>query len=253
MPDKNIGFYRTVFRNWLDETASRRVQELDTKDLRAQLENILQSTLSGKNARRQTIDVLFGFWGKSAQVAPHLFDKACQLYQNAYTSDDFLWLHYGLGLIYYPIFRYVTATIGQMARLEETMTRKQIKERVIAEWGHLGAMDRSIERICASLTEWGLFPAAEKRGTYRPMRNALHTENIELQTWLLACALFAHPADSLLFNDLLRLPELFPFDLSALGADTLRTAPWFVLYNEVGWMRVELVHPLPADAPSSNK
>ena len=239
MPGKNIGFSRTIYREWLDATASLRVQKDDPQVIRASLEEMLGNDISGKDARRKTIDVLLGIWDKSAQVAPALHTAALQLYQNAYTSDDFLWLHYGLALVYYPIFRRVTAAIGQISRLEDTLTRKQIKERAIAEWGHLGAIDRSVERICASLTEWGLFPEAEKRYTYRPAVNALQTESTDLQTWLLACALHAHPADSVLFSDLLRLPVLFPFRIT-VSRHQLAQSPWFRLYREGTWEKVEL-------------
>ncbi len=239
MPDKNIGFARTVTLNWLDLTASLRLNTDERSLLRTTLDKHLRSQLKGTEFRRKTIDVLIGIWYRSATTAPTLHAAALQLFAQAYTSAEHKWLHYGLAMVQYPLFRYVVEVIGQLGRLQETLTRKQIKSMVAAEWGHLGDLDRSVERICASLTEWGLFPEAEKRYTYRPMVNGLHTENTDLQAWLLACALHAHPDDSLLIDDLLRLPELFPFHLT-LDTDALRRAPWFSLYREANWVRVAL-------------
>jgi len=240
MISKNIGFSRTVYRRWLDATAALRLQETDPQIIRERLEDVLSPDLSGKDARRKTIDVLLGFWDKSSQVSSPLFEQALDLYRNAYVSEDFVWLHYGLGLLYYPIFRHVAATIGQMARLENTITRQQVKDRVVADWGHLGGIDRSIERICASLTEWGLLPEAETRAKYHPAVNSLHTTNLELQSWLLACALHSHPAEALLFNDLLHLPELFPFDLASMRTTHLAQSGKFEVNREGGWDMVRL-------------
>lgn len=240
MPDKGIGFARTVTRDWLDMAASLRVNSADAAVLRSALDEKLQPILQGKEFRRKTIDVLLGIWHKSESASPELHAAALRLYEQAYTSEEHLWLHYGLTLIHYPIFRFVTAAIGQLGRLDDVLTRRQIKSQVAAEMGHLGDLDRSVERICASLTEWGLFPEAEKRYTYRPAVNSLRTENPALQTWLLACALHAHPAQALLVSDLLRLPELFPFDLSGLGPAQLVQSGWFEITREGGWEMVRL-------------
>ena len=45
------------------------------------------------------------------------------------------------------------AAPGQSGRLEDTSTRQMIKDRLSAEMGHLGGMDRSVERVMASLKE----------------------------------------------------------------------------------------------------
>jgi hypothetical protein len=44
----------------------------------------------------------------------------------------------------------------------------------------------------------------------------------EIECWLLAAALDAHPAESMPFEDLLHLPELFPFEIG-LTAHHART------------------------------
>ncbi len=240
MPDKNIGFSRTVTRAWLDTTAALRLETDQTPSLRAALDEKLRSQLVGKEFRRKTIDVLLGIWHKSAIAAPSLHAEALRLYAQAYTSEAHLWLHYGLALVQYPLFRAVAATIGQLRRLNDVLTRKQVKEEVAAHWGHLGDLDRSVERICASLTEWGLLPEAEGRFAYRPAVNTLCTDDAKLQAWLLACALHAHPAEALLFSDLVRLPELFPFDLTRVSAAPLTHSGWFEVAYEGGWEMIRL-------------
>lgn len=109
-----------------------------------------------------------------------------------------------------------------------------------AEFGHLGALDRSVERISATLTDWDMLPATEKRGYYRPIRSELESELPEIEVWLLACALFAHPAEALPFSDLLRLPELFPFHFS-VKLEQLSDHPFYEIHREgSGWYLVRL-------------
>lgn len=240
MVDKNIGFARTVTRDWLDSAAALRLETDDAGQIRAALDSKLQPHLAGKEFRRKTIDVLIGIWCRSQATAPALHASALRFYAQAYTSEEHLWVHYGLALIQYPIFRSTAATIGQLGRLNEALTRRQIKEQAAADRGHLGDLDRSIERICASLTEWGLLPEAARRFTYRPAQRVLRSENRALQSWLLACALHAHPAGALIISDLLRLPELFPFDLTAVSIAQLVQAGWFSVAREGGWEMVRL-------------
>ena len=241
MTSKSIGFSRTVYLSWLDATAMCRAQTDDLGQIRQELEPILEKHLTGKVARRKTIDVLLSIWHKSADVSPILHKDAISLYQNAYVSSDYVWLHYGLTLIYYPLFRQVTSAIGQISRFEETITRDMLKRRMASEFGHLGALDRYVERLSASLTEWGILPAAEARSVYRPIRRELITDSLELQLWLLACALFAHPGESLPFTDFLRLPELFPFKFS-VALEDFRSSDYFSVQREgMGWDMVRLL------------
>jgi hypothetical protein len=62
----------------------------------------------------------------------------------------------------------------------------------------------------------------------------------DLEAWLLAAALTAHPAHDLPLEDLLRLPELFPFRFT-VNADLLRRSGWFEVYRQgSGWDMVAL-------------
>ncbi len=70
-------------------------------------------------------------------------------------------------LVSYPIFRKCVAAIGQVSRTEEMITRKMIKDRIAGEYGHLGGLDRSVERIIASLTNWGALANTDQKQKYR--------------------------------------------------------------------------------------
>ena len=95
-----------------------------------------------------------------------------------------------------------------------------IKDRIAGDYGHLGGLDRSVERIIASLTNWGVLANTEMKLKYRIVLHQFSSSE-SLQSWLLTCALYAHPSEAIPFDDLLHLPELFPFKFT-IGVDNLR-------------------------------
>lgn len=238
--DKGIGFNRTLFLPWLDAAAALCSETRNPAELRARLEPIVAQHLEGKEARRKTIDLLLNIWLRTERVAPDLHAEALAHFQSTPVIADRLWLHYGLTLLYYPFFRQCAAAVGQLSRYGQPITRAMVKERLAAERGHLGSLDRAAERVMASLHNWGILTHSETLRTYVPQRHAFSASNKDLEAWLLGCALHAHPAEELPFADLLHLPELFPFRFT-LSVDTLRQKPRFVVQRQgTNWDMIRL-------------
>ena len=239
--DKGIGFNRNIYLPWLDAAAAFAAETDDPAEMRARLEPVVGQDVKGMDARRKTIDILINIWLKSDDIAPDLRGDAVNWFQTTPATDDRLWLHYGLTLLSYPFFRECVAAIGQFSRIEGAITNRVIKQRLAAERGHLGSLDRSVERVVASLRNWGILTASDQRFTYAPQRQPLSASSTDLEVWLLACALHAHPAGELPFADLLRLPELFPFRFT-LDVEDLRQHPHFAVQRQgAGWDMVRLV------------
>lgn len=239
--DKGIGFNRTVFRSWLDATAAFCAETDDPDEIRARLEPVVGQHLTGEEGQRKTIDVLINIWLKSEEIAPGLHEEAVDWFQTSPVVEDRLWLHYGLSLLYYSFFRECAAAVARFGRLEGKVTTRIVKKRMAAKRGHLGSLDRSVERIIASLRDWGVLTETEERYVYEARLQAFPASSTEVETWLLACALHAHPAEEIPFADLLRLPELFPFRFT-LAVDALRQHPRFDVQRQgPGWEMVRLV------------
>jgi len=241
--DKGIGFNRNIYRAWLDATAAFCGETDDPAEVRARLEPVVGQKIASDVNRRKAIDILINIWVKSAEIAPLLRDKAVACYRATTAVGDRLWLHYGLTLLAYPFFREVTATLGQLGRVEESITPAMVKQRLITGYGELGSLEKAVERILFSLRDWDLLTPAEARYTYSPRRRALSASDSNVEAWLLACALCAHPAEELPFADLVRLPELFPFRFT-LTVDHLRAHPWFIVQRQgSGWDTVRVTLP----------
>ena len=239
--DKGIGFNRNIFLPWLDAAAAFCAETDDPAEIRARLEPVLSQDMKGVDARRKTIDILINIWLKSRDLVPDLRAEAVNWFQTTPAIDDRLWLHYGLTLAYYPFFRECVAAIGQFSRYEGVITNRMVKQRLASERGHLGSLNRAVERVVASLRNWSILTASDQRYAYVPQRQSLSASSTDLETWLLACALRAHPAEELPFMDLLRLPELFPFRFT-LTVDHLRAHPRFAVQRQgAGWDAVRIV------------
>ena len=234
--DKGIGFSRTITLDWLDVTASLCIRNVEPSEIRQHLAETISGTVHGTDAQRKTIDVLSAIWVKTEKSAPRIRQDALALFPTLSSSEERFWLHYGMALVCYPFFRKCVAAIGQVSRTEEWITRNLIKDRIAGDYGHLGALDRSVERIVASLTNWGALSNTDQRQKYRiQKRNFSSTE--KLQSWLLTCALYAHPSEGIAFNDLIHLPELYPFNLT-IGVDSLRRDARFEVQRQGGGLEM---------------
>jgi hypothetical protein len=134
-------------------------------------------------------------------------------------------------MLYYPFFWQCVTAIGQAGRYNGVMSNKLVIQRLAAEIGQLGSLERAARRVVASLREWGMLQAAEKWGVYEPRYQTLTASSQALEAWLLACALQAHPAQEIPFADLVNLPALFPFRFT-LRAHDMRHWPGFAMQRQ---------------------
>jgi len=246
---KGIGFDRKILLPWLDATAATCLQVDNPILIRQRLEAILVHDIGGADARRKAIDLLMGIWVHSRSSAPMLRGQALELFQSRAEPAEHIWLHYGLSLATYAFFRQCVAIMGQSARQGESVTTAAVKARMAAARGYPGGLKRAVERVVSSLRSWGLLEGSGQRHSYLARQRVYTTQDDSLQVWLLACALHGHPAAELPFDDLLRLPELFPFELT-VGVAALRGRPEFEVQRLGGdWDSVRLVTPSSANQP----
>ena len=240
---QTIGFRRNIYLSWLDATAALCTQTERAEDIRAQLEPIVGQQVHSKENRRMAIDILLNIWVKTRETHPDLQREAVSLFAELEDPADRVWLHYGLTLLCYEFFRLGATTIGQISRYSDTITPHDIKKRMFAELGQLGAVEKATERVIFSLRNWGILIEGAQRYTYAPCRQSFATTRRDVEEWLLAVALMAHPAQELLFADLVRLPELFPFRFT-IKVDDLRTSPRFEVHRQgLGWDMVRIDTP----------
>jgi hypothetical protein len=106
-----------------------------------------------------------------------------------------------------------------------------VVKRMVDELGQLGSLERSVQRVVASLRDWGVLAPSDQRYAYRPQYQAFGASGLELETWLLTWTLQAHPVEEIPFVDLLNLPALFPFRFT-VTISGLRQLPGFEVQRQ---------------------
>jgi hypothetical protein len=242
--DKGIGFNRNIKLEWLDAVAAFCAETDDPAEIRARLRPVLAQDRTGTDAIRKSIDILINIWLKSSSITPDLHQRAVTFFQAATVPDDRIWLHYGLTILYYPFFRQCAAAIGQLSRYQDAVTNKAVVKRMMDELGQLGSLERSAQRVVASLRDWGVLTSSDQRHAYAPQHQAFGASGLELEAWFLACTLRAHPFEEIPFADLLNLPALFPFRFTVTIGD-LRQLPGFQVQRQ--GMGLDMVRAVQAD------
>ena len=241
--DKGIGFNRNILLRWLNVAAELAAEGLPADQVRPRLDAVVSRDIASEENRRKSIDILVNIWVKTRQMVPALHEHALAMVPAVSISGEQVWLHYGLTLLHYPFFRETAAAIGQLGRREGLITPAMVKARLFAERGQLGSLEKAVERVLFSLRDWGAVGETNRAHAYAPRLAVFCASSVDLEAWLLACALHANPAGELPFADLLRLPELFPFRFTLTVDDLRGRSPFVVQRQGSGWdmVRVEAV------------
>ncbi len=227
---KRIGLSRTVRLDWLDAVAFMCLEGETPAQIRMRLDEMLVTAQPGAVERQRIVDTLVRAWVKAE---PELQARALDLFRQVSSRHDRVCLHYGLILAQYPFFRVCTSAIGQISRTEETISRPVIKKMVAAEIGNLGSLERAIERLFKTLLDWEVLIPDSDQSQFRIQPRTVSASLKVLECWLLSSALRSHPSDAIPFEDLLRLPELFPFHFS-VTLDDLRKNSEFEVQRQGG-------------------
>jgi hypothetical protein len=229
--DKGIGFNRNIKLEWLDATAAFCAEMADPLAIRQRLEPILAQEIGSAVNVRKSIDILLNIWFRHSGQRLPLQEQALHFFQESLTLSDRLWLHYGMTLLAYPFFCQTVAVIGQLCRYEELIAATAVREKLFGAYGELGSIKEAAARVIYSLRDWGVLNNAPGRAVYAPHYRHFQASDVGLESWLLACALRAHPVEQLPFADLLHLPALFPFKFSVTVHD-LRQTPGFEVQRQ---------------------
>jgi hypothetical protein len=238
--EKKIGFRRNIYLHWMDAAAAYSAETADPVELRARLDPIVGEQIKSAENRAAAITILLNIWAASAEAHPRLQADAVTLFARTTEVADRLWLHYGMTLLAYDFFRLGVIAVGQLSRYDDVITPKAVKRKLTAELGQLGGLEKATERVIFSLRNWGVLVESEQRYAYRPQRRHFSASSVDLEAWMLAAALTAHPAEELPFADLTRLPELFPFRFTLIVDDLRRSDRFRVHRQGLGWDMVRL-------------
>ncbi len=217
---KVVGIDRKIKRAWLDAVLDRLAQTTDEAELRAFLDQHLKEELPGKESRAKTAGIILRIWSGIPTERVALRDRAVALLPRI-SGQERIWLHWGMTALAYPFFRDTAEVVGRLLALQDDFTTAQVQGRMLTTWGDRATSKEAAQKLITTLVDWEVLRSTKTKGHFLLARKM--TASIpDLQLWLLEALLGASAADEIEAQQLLRLPESFPFTLSVGVADLRR-------------------------------
>jgi len=224
-----IGIDRRIRRQWLDQLLDRFVTTADEKELRGYLDEQLRAELPGAAARKKTRGILWKVWCGVPEDSCSLRQRALLLLPRI-SGQERLWLHWGMMALAYPFFRDIVELVGRLLALQDDFSSVAVLSRLTASWGDRTTTRLAAKHVLRMLVEWEVLRPKQRPGEYLLVQK-LRSDTPELQLWLLEALLGASAADEIEAQQLLRLPDAFPFSLT-IGLSELRRHEGFNLHRQ---------------------
>ena len=220
-----IGFDRYIEYEWLEYS----LQLAYAGDFVNTLKLWLNQRIEGKVSARKTANVLTNIWLRRYEQTAQVRDKAIILYPNL-IGDERLILHWGMALANFSLFRNVVGIMGRLIRLQGGFRKGEIHQRLLEIYSNQGTIPRSVNRIIQSIKEWNVI-TLNQDNIYLPAKS-LKIDDFDLLAWLFEAAIIDNPDKHWALQDVLRLPELFPFDVAQSGSQAIRDSSNFSVIRE---------------------
>src|ERR1017187_9351672 len=224
-----VGISQKIKRAWLDVVLDRLVTTTDEKELRSLLDTHLREDLPGTESRAKAAGIVLRIWGGSDPKNTSLRDRAVALLPRI-SGQERIWLHWGMAALAYPFFRDLAEVIGRMLTLQDDFTTIQVQSRLTATWGDRATSKEAAQKLITSLVDWEVLRSTKTKGHFLLTRK-MTTTVTDLQLWLLEAMLGASKSDEIEAQQLLRLPESFPFSFTVSVGD-LRNHEGFNIHRQ---------------------
>ncbi|MGE3406426.1 MAG: hypothetical protein AB7I37_06385 [Pirellulales bacterium] len=226
---KVVGIDRKIKRAWVDAVLDRLTQTTDEADLRTFLDKLLKDELPGKESRAKSTGIVLRVWSGIPPERIALRDRAVALLPRI-SGQERIWLHWGMTALAYPFFRDTAEVVGRLLALQDDFTTAQVQARMLTTWGDRATSKEAAQKLITTLVDWEVLRSTKTKGHFLLARKM--TASIpELQLWLLEALLAASEADEIEAQQLLRLPESFPFTIS-IGVADLRRYEGFNIHRQ---------------------
>jgi len=224
-----VGIDRKIKRAWLDTILDRLVETTDAADLRPFLGTSLKGELPGKESRAKSVGIVLRIWSGVSKERLVLRDRAVALLPRI-SGQERIWLHWGMAALAYPFFRDTAEVVGRLLALQDDFTTAQVQARLLTAWGDRATSKEAAQKLITTLVDWEVLRSTKTKGHFLLARKM--TAGIpDLQLWLLEALLRASAADEIVAQQLLRLPESFPFTLN-VGVGDLRGHEAFHIHRQ---------------------
>ncbi len=242
-----LGIDRKIKRTWLDVLLDHLARTTEPEELRRFMDERLAEELPGAASRAKSVGISLKIWsGIPANRVP-LRDRAVGLLRTI-SGQERVWLHWGMTSLAYPFFRDTAEVVGRLLTLQDDFTTAQVQERLLKKWGDRATTREAAQKLLHTLVDWEVMRSTKTKGHFLVVARMSSTST-PLQLWLLESLLTASSAEEVEAQQLLRLPEMFPFQLS-IGLSDLRKHEGFHLHRQGLDMDMVSVRPVQVTTPA---
>jgi hypothetical protein len=242
-----IGIDRKIKRAWLDVLLDHLARSTDHEELRRFVDEHLAEELPGAASRAKSVGISLKIWSGIPANRVFLRDRAIALLPKI-SGQERVWLHWGMTTLAYPFFRDTAEVVGRLLTLQDDFTTAQVQERLLKKWGDRATTKEAAQKLLTTLLDWEVLRSAKTKGHFLLVSRRT-THSTALQLWLLEALLAASSAGEVEAQQLLRLPEMFPFTLS-IGLSDLRRHDGFHLHRQGLDMDMVSVRPVKIETPA---
>lgn len=204
---KMVGLSRNLKLPWLNEVARLYAERLDENEIKDRLNEYLSFEIISPTNIRKTREILMNIWVYENVYTSALREEALRLFQK--DSDYALPVHWCMMLAAYPVFQDMCRLIGKIGEFEETITTKQIKQKLFDEWGERSTLYHSSDKFIATLKALEALDS-EKTGVYSIKKHEFSKP--EIVNFLLFAMMKIAAAGYYSLMDLENSVYLFPFE-----------------------------------------
>lgn len=243
---KVVGISQKIKRAWVDAVLDRLVKTTNETDLRTFLDKHLKDELPGKESRAKATGIVLRIWSGIPPERFALRDRALALLPRI-SGQERVWLHWGMTAQAYPFFLDTAEVVGRLLALQDDFTTAQVQGRMLTTWGDRATSKEAVQKLITSLVDWEVLRSTKAKGHFLLARK-INASIPDLQLWLLDALLGASAADEIEAQQLLRLPESFPFTIS-VGVADLRRYEGFNIHRQGLDMDMVALRKVKADPP----
>ncbi len=231
---KMVGLSRTIKLPWLNKAAELYASGCAEAEAKEQLNEYLSFEIESPTVLRKTREILMNIWFYGDETSRKLKDTGVDLLKK--DEDNALPVHWCLMLNTYPVFADLCKLIGKMAEFEETMTVKQIRQKLFDEWGERTTLFHSLDKLIATLKAIG---ALENPKTGNYMVKKHEVKKPEVVNYMLKTMMKVDGQGYYTFEQMETSVYLFPF-LYSVDKEAILTDERFCLNTFGGNRTVSL-------------
>jgi hypothetical protein len=222
-----IGFSQRVRLEWLEQTANLVLAGNDKAAVNDALQALLKDKVSvGGQAKRgnreKIISILTKVWVMAPARLKSLRASGLELLKRV-PQTDHVAVHWGMVMAVYPFWSDVATQVGRLLRLQGSAAAAQVQRRVREQHGERETVSRAARRVMRSYLDWGVLMETGETGIYSAGA-FLPVDDSRLIAWLAEASLHARANGSAPLKDLIDSPNLFPFRLEPIQAQSLLAA-----------------------------